>query len=112
MTGRLQGKVAIVTGSARGIGAATAALFAQHGAHVIGLDPQPPEAELSDIAHLTVDVTCPEEVVAAVKTTLGRFDRIDVLINNAGVNVFSEPLRLPDSEWERCFAVDMKAAWR
>src|SRR5258708_30018531 len=111
MAGRLQGKVAIVTGSARGIGAAVAALFAQHGAHVIGLDRQHAEAGASDIAHLTVDVTCPEEVVAAVETTLGRFTRIDVLINNVGVNVFSEPLRLPDSEWERCFAVDLKAAW-
>ena len=111
MAGRLQGKVAIVTGSARGIGAAIAALFAEHGAHVIGLDRQHAEADRSDIAHLTVDVTCPEEVVAAVTTTLGRFGRIDVLINNAGVNVFSEPLRLPDSEWERCFAIDLKAAW-
>ena len=111
MTGRLQGKVAIVTGSARGIGAAVAALFAQHGAHVIGLDRQQAEADASDIAHLTVDITHPEEVVAAVKTTLDRFSRIDVLINNAGVNVFSEPLQLPDSEWERCFAIDLKASW-
>ena len=111
MPGRLQGKVAIVTGSARGIGAAVAALFAEHGAHVIGLDRQHAEAGASDIAHLTVDVTCPEEVVAAVTTTLGRFARIDVLINNAGVNVFSEPLQLLDSEWERCFAIDLKAAW-
>jgi NAD(P)-dependent dehydrogenase (short-subunit alcohol dehydrogenase family) len=50
-------------------------------------------------------------VAAAVTTTLDRFARIDVLINNAGVNVFSEPLQLLDSEWERCFAIDLKASW-
>ncbi len=111
MTGRLQAKVAIVTGSARGIGAAVAALFAEHGANVIGLDRQHVQANPSDIVHLTVDVTQPEQVAAAITATLERFPRIDVLINNAGVNVFADPLHLLDSEWERCFEIDLKAAW-
>ena len=50
-------------------------------------------ADRHSIHGLMAEFALPEEVVAAVKTTLGRFDRIDVLINNAGVNVFSEPCR-------------------
>jgi NAD(P)-dependent dehydrogenase (short-subunit alcohol dehydrogenase family) len=112
MTGRLQDKVAIVTGSARGIGAAIAALFSEHGAHVVGLDRQHMQPAAEDLVNLTVDVTHPEQVAAAVATTLERFGRVDVLINNAGVNVFAEPLHLPDSEWDRCLEIDLKAAWR
>src|SRR6202795_3200386 len=57
MVGRLQDKVAIVTGSARGIGAAIAALFYEHGAHVVGLDRQHLEPAAEDRVNLIVDVT-------------------------------------------------------
>ena len=111
MTGRLRDKVAIVTGSARGIGAAVAALFASEGAQVVGLDRQHAGSAADGVLNLTGDVTRPEQVTAAVATTLARFGRIDVLINNAGVNVFSAPLELSDSDWDRCLDVDLKAAW-
>jgi NAD(P)-dependent dehydrogenase (short-subunit alcohol dehydrogenase family) len=111
VTGRLRDKVAIVTGSARGIGAAVVALFTAEGAQVVGLDRQPARTATDGVLNLTGDVTRPEQVTAAVATTLARFGRIDVLVNNAGVNVFSTPLELPDSEWDRCLEVDLKAAW-
>ncbi len=111
VTARLRDKVAIVTGSARGIGAAVAALFVSEGAQVVGLDRQPAETTVDGVLDLTGDVTRPEQVAAAVTTTLARFGRVDILINNAGVNVFSAPLELTDSDWDRCLEVDLKAAW-
>jgi len=111
VTGRLRDKVAIVTGSARGIGAAVAALFTTEGAQVVGLDRQPARTATDGVLNLTGDVTRPEQVTAAVATTLARFGRIDVLVNNAGVNVFSAPLELTDSDWDRCLEVDLKGAW-
>ena len=111
VTGRLRDKVALVTGSARGIGAAVAALFTTEGAQVVGLDRQPARTAVDGVLNLTGDVTRPEQVTAAVATTLARFGRIDVLVNNAGVNVFSAPLELTDSDWDRCLEVDLKAAW-
>ena len=111
MAHRLQGKVAIITGAARGIGAAVATLFAQQGAHVVGLDLEASRRSAEGILNITGDVTRPEQVAAAVTSTLDRFAAIDILINNAGANVFAEPLQLSDSEWERCIELDLKAAW-
>jgi NAD(P)-dependent dehydrogenase (short-subunit alcohol dehydrogenase family) len=110
-TGRLRDKVAVVTGSARGIGASIVALFAAEGAQVVGLDRQPVQTAVNGALNLTADVTRPEQVAEAIEITLTRFGRIDVLINNAGVNVFSTPLELTDSDWERCLDVDLKSSW-
>lgn len=107
---RLQSKIAIVTGSARGIGAAVTALFAAQGAQVVGLDLLKGDQE-AGVLNLTVDVTQADQVAAAVAAALERFGRIDVLINNAGANVFAEPLQLSDADWQRCFEIDLKAAW-
>jgi NAD(P)-dependent dehydrogenase (short-subunit alcohol dehydrogenase family) len=111
VTGRLRDKVAVVTGSARGIGAAVVKLFASEGAQVVGLDRQPVETAMIGTLNLTADVTNSEQVAAAVETALTRFGRIDVLVNNAGVNVFSAPLELSDSDWDRCLDVDLKSSW-
>jgi NAD(P)-dependent dehydrogenase (short-subunit alcohol dehydrogenase family) len=112
MMGRLHDKVAIVTGSARGIGAAIATLFAAHGARVVGLDREHTQAADEAFLNLTVDVTREEQVTAAIAATMERFGRVDILINNAGANVFADPLRLSDSEWDRCLEIDLKAAWK
>jgi NAD(P)-dependent dehydrogenase (short-subunit alcohol dehydrogenase family) len=111
MPDRLRDKVAIVTGAARGIGAAVVALFKAEGARVVGLDRQPVPATVDGVLNLTADVTKAEQVAAAVATTLTRLGRIDALINNAGVNVFSAPLLLSDRDWDRCLDVDLKGAW-
>jgi NAD(P)-dependent dehydrogenase (short-subunit alcohol dehydrogenase family) len=111
MTRRLQDKVALVTGSAAGIGAAIVELFMAQGAKVVGLDQVATQPARQGQLQLQVDITRNEQVAAAVEAALTNFGRIDVLVNNAGVNFFSDPLLLSDADWERCFAVDLKAAW-
>jgi 3-oxoacyl-[acyl-carrier protein] reductase len=75
---RLDGKVAIVTGGARGIGAETARVFREAGATVVTWD-------VSDGADARVDVTSAGDVTAAVADVVKRHSRIDVLVNNAGI---------------------------
>ncbi|HSD16140.1 MAG TPA: SDR family oxidoreductase [Thermomonas sp.] len=111
MSARLQGKVAVVTGAASGIGAATAHLFASEGAFVIGLDRNPATATDDGVAHQLCDITDPTAVDAAIAGVLALHGRIDVLVNNAGADVFSEPLSLTDADWERCLSLNLRGAW-
>ena len=111
MSGRLSGKVALVTGAASGIGAATAALFAEHGATVIGLDRNAPAAADARLALVQGDITDGEGVQALVADILARHGRLDVLVNNAGADVFSAPLPLTDADWQRCLDLNLKGAW-
>lgn len=119
MRSRLAGKRALVTGAGRGIGAETAALFAREGAHVIlaELDLEAGEAQAAAIvaaggrAHaIQCDVANPQSVRAAHDTARETIGPIDVLVNNAGVNVFSDPLRMTDEEWRRCLSIDLEGA--
>jgi NAD(P)-dependent dehydrogenase (short-subunit alcohol dehydrogenase family) len=115
---RLKGKIAIVTGAGRGIGAAIAEAFVREGARVVIAEMDettgPATAERLGPAALFVhaDVTDPISVEACVTETRDRFGRIDVLVNNAGINVFHDPLETSDAEWRRCMAVDLEGVWR
>ena len=88
--GRLEGKVAFITGAAAGIGRATAILFAREGARVVVADISVAAGE--DAAHLAgngaiairTDVTEESSIQSAIRTTLDKFGRLDVLHNNAG----------------------------
>lgn len=111
MSARLPAKVAIVTGAASGIGAAIARLFAAQGARVVGLDRNACSSSEEGIHHQIADVTRPDDVAVAVQEVLQLHGRIDVLVNNAGADVFSEPLSLDDGDWDRCMALNLKGAW-
>ncbi len=102
--GRLDGKIAIVTGGARGIGRAIVEKFALEGATVAVFD------VLGD-AGPRVDVTVDADVAAGVRRVEHEFGRVDVLVNNAGVNAYYDATAMTEAEWERVFAVDLKGAW-
>jgi len=111
MTGRLQGKVAIVTGAARGIGAATAQLFAQQGAVTVGIDLDSPDELSPGVEYLQADVTDVIAIQAAIEQVRASRGRIDVLVNNAGGDVFRDPMSLSDDDWDRCLSLNLKGAW-
>lgn len=119
---RLAGKVALVTGAGRGIGAAIARAFAAEGAAVVlaELDGATVAATARDIANacagartlaVQTDVTQPASLRAAVEQAQRAFGPVDVLVNNAGINVFADPLTMTDEDWRRCFAVDLDGVW-
>ncbi|MCX5513761.1 short-chain dehydrogenase [Kaistia algarum] len=119
--GRLEGKVAIITGAGRGIGEATARAFHREGARVViaEIDAATGAAvaaslspEGSSARFLPCDVRSADSVEAVASATLAAFGRIDVLVNNAGINVFHDPLETSEAEWRRCFDIDLDGVWR
>ena len=120
MSNRFESKIVIVTGAASGIGEKTAIKFANEGAKVVIADIN---KEIGSIVadqikkdngeSLFVETNVAEfiSVDNMVSQTLDTFGIPDVLINNAGINVFGEPLNMPDSEWKRAFSVDLDGVW-
>ncbi|PXA85482.1 3-oxoacyl-ACP reductase [Nostoc sp. 3335mG] len=112
MGGRFSGKVAFVTGGSAGIGAATVARLAGEGASVFFTDRKPPDGGVPEggtIAYHEADMSVSANVDAAVKAAVGRFGRIDFLINNAGTGELAEVTDETDSEWRRVFAINIDA---
>jgi len=120
MAGRLANKVCIVTGGGRGIGAAILDAFGAEGASLVvaELDPHSSKAAEARLTQMGVDalgvetdVTLMNSMESMVGKALSRFGRIDVLVNNAGINVFRDPLQCTDDDWKRCLSVDLDGVW-
>jgi acetoin reductase-like protein len=116
----LNGKVAIVTGGARGIGRAISLRLAAEGADIamvdVDLDGATATArELDALGRralpLKVDVTSSVEVGEMVRRTVAELGTLDILINNAGIQYIATLLETTDEQWERIFAVNVKASW-
>ena len=118
---RLAGRVAIVTGSSRGIGKAIAKLFAHEGARVVvNYSKSEKEAlvvvdeikrEGGKAIHLQADVSKSDDVRRMVQRTVQEFGGVDVLVNNAGVHFAKDFFDITEDEWNRTIDVNLKGAY-
>src|SRR3954464_2893598 len=114
----LEGKVAIVTGAAMGMGEATARVFAAAGAHVLVSDINAEAGEATaqrirsdggDASFLKTDVSSAGDAEAMVRTAVERYGRLDCAVNNAAVTPDTHPIAdLDEQEWDRVLGVDLK----
>jgi NAD(P)-dependent dehydrogenase (short-subunit alcohol dehydrogenase family) len=118
--GRLDGRVALVTGGGSGIGRAIALTFAREGAHVAIVDLSHATAErvsseiLSSSGRaipLGADVTVGAEVAHAVAETVDTFGRLDIVVNNAGIARRASILETSEEEWDRVIAVNLRSVY-
>ncbi len=121
MTGRLQGKVALVTGASRGIGAAIARRFAEEGARVvlaardhgaIGRHAAALSAAGAEAMAVPCDVTDAESIRQAVAAGPGRWGKLDILVNNAGLGGFTPLEDAGDELWDAMVATNLTAVFR
>ena len=117
---RLAGKVAFISGDARGMGAAEVRLFAAEGARVAMGDVLVEEgealaAELEEIGgevmFLPLDVTDADQWQAAIDATVTRFGRLDVLVNNAGIRGAGLVEEVSEEEWDRVMEINAKGVF-
>lgn len=113
-------QVAIVTGAGQGIGRAIALRLARDGMNVVVADLKVSQAEqvASEVRALgrqsiafKMDVTNAEQREQLLATTQEKMGRLDVLVNNAGVNSFSTPLEVTEAHWDMVMNVNTKAVW-
>lgn len=120
MSDRLKGKRIMVTGAAQGIGLAIAEVFLSEGAALFLVDRDGPLLEMESkrlqregraLAYAEADITDADAIEAVVSAAASSIGPINALVNNAGVNVFSEPLEMSDADWQRCFDINLRGAW-
>ena len=110
---RLQGKTAIITGAASGIGRAIAQRFAAEGANVVVTDLERPDltAAQGKMLGLAMDVTDEDAVEAAVARTIREFGGIDILCSNAGNQIIGAVHELAYSDWKKVLATHLDGAF-
>lgn len=120
MTGRLDGKVALITGAGRGMGREACLLFASEGARIAALDVDPEAlgntavavgAAAGEIATFVADVAVEEQVRGAVEGAIERFGALHILYNNAGVLWRDRDVSVLETDeevWDRVFAINLK----
>jgi len=108
---RLQGKVAIVTGGARGLGQAMAELFAKEGAQVIAVDMGDLSYEKDNVEGYKLNVTDSEACGAFFQYVADKYGRIDVLVNNAGITKDALTRKMTDDQWDAVINVNLKGVF-
>ncbi len=117
---RLKDRVAIITGSAQGIGYATAELLGQNGAKVVMVDVDAAKIEESrkslegagiQTLGVKADVTRFEDCEGVVKSSLDKFGKIDILVNNAGITRDNLVMRMSEADWDLVLNVNLKGAF-
>lgn len=102
-----EGQVVIVSGAGRGIGRAIAERFATENASVVALDMDFPQPSSGGMNHIVCDVTDTASVSAAISKVLAQFGRIDVLVNNAGINLEGSVESMNPERWKSAFDVNV-----
>ncbi|MBS1842820.1 MAG: glucose 1-dehydrogenase [Actinobacteria bacterium] len=112
---RMTGKVAIVSGAARGQGASHAELLSREGASVVLGDILDAEGEAfasklagdgAEVEYVHLDVTSPDDWAGALKAATSKWGRVDALVNNAGIGSYPGAVDCSDEEWSRVIAVN------
>ncbi|AZV41421.1 3-oxoacyl-ACP reductase FabG [Peribacillus asahii] len=116
---KLAGKVAIITGGAKGIGKVTAKRFLEEGAKVVicDYDQSAGQAALADlgsndVSFFQVDVTNTAQVETMVQSTIDTYGRIDILINNAGITNDGFLVKMSEEAWEKVLAVNLSGVFK
>ncbi|HSV37690.1 MAG TPA: 3-oxoacyl-ACP reductase FabG [Nocardioidaceae bacterium] len=118
MSPLLEGRSAVVTGAAQGIGLEIARLFTSYGASVVlaDLDGEAAEKAAAELTGgsavgLRCDVTSEQDLDAAVARAVSAFGRLDVLVNNAGVTADASMLKMSPADFDKVITVHLKGAW-
>ncbi|AZO48975.1 MAG: glucose 1-dehydrogenase [Mesorhizobium sp.] len=111
MADRLAGKIAIITGGGRGIGAGITQRFVEAGAKVaIVQRNSPPETMLNEgVIYVKADLSNSRDIAAAVETVVERFGGLDILVNNAGIMFEKTVDEMTEADWDQMMDINLKA---
>ena len=105
---RLEGKVAIVTGAAKGLGGEMAQTFAREGARVIAADMMPLTYECENVEFYQLNVTDGEACKGLFEYAKEKFGKIDILVNNAGITRDAMTRKMTDEQWDLVVDINLK----
>ena len=108
---RLEGKVAIVTGAAKGLGGEMAQLFSKEGAKVIAADMSPLSYEAANVEYYPLNVTDSAACEALFNHARETYGRIDILVNNAGITKDALTRKMTEEQWDVVLDVNLKGVF-